>query len=110
MKAMTISEYAEVLQFIQKHHQFYYVPEKDLVTKHSYSIKYIDCTYDTRFSDIWCIKFRGRYDYRFAVNTFSFPGAEPDNNIPDSLFEWVMKWLKGEWEPDEDVKKLLKNQ
>ena len=69
--------------------------EKELYPKLTHfglSIKYVDCCYDSRDAQVWMVKVRGvGNDFCFQANTFV-------KGIPfDSLYDWVMAYLKGEW-------------
>ena len=61
MIGLSIPQFVEVTEFIQKHHPFGYVREENQLPKipHGYCIKYIDSTYDTRDGSYWHLKFRG---------------------------------------------------
>ena len=102
MKGMTIEQYKEMLDFIQKFHRFGYVKDKDRIKikgeDFQLHIKYVDSCYDSRFSEIWLVKFRGfGNDLCFATNHFAGSNAAPDYFKFDNLFDWVMAFLKGEW-------------
>ena len=106
IKGMSLDQFKEAVEFVQNHHAFAkwkkdeerakevelypYLPE------YGYNIKYVDCCYDSRFGDIWTVKFRGFNELIFSTN--SFVGAPEPKNFPfTSLFEWVMAYLKGDW-------------
>lgn len=102
MKGMSIEQYKEMIDFIQKHHKFGWVDDKTRIKikgeDHQLHIKYVDCCYDSRFGDIWLVKFRGGgMDLRFATNHFNAVNPAPDYFKYEKLFDWVMDFLKGEW-------------
>lgn len=110
MKGMSIEEYKEVIEFIQRFHKFGYIKDENRIKLNGNDfqlhIKYVDNCYDSRFSEVWVISFRGFGNHlRFAVNHFSSLRPEPDNFPFETLFDWVMSFLKGEW----DDKKILKD-
>lgn len=114
MRGMTPAEFVEMINFIQKYHAFALcmhstdVAEmKKLYPKmdeYGYNIKYTDSCYDSRGSDFWSVSFRGMgNDVCFHTNT----------NLPlpyNSLFDWVMAFLKKEWVPSKDEFKSIRKE
>lgn len=107
MKGMSVAELDQVIQFVKKHHNFGYVPDENRM-KIQYPcdekgddfqlhIKYVDFCYDSRFNDIWLIKFRGFTNLCFATNHFNAINPKPSYFPYNTLFEWVMGFLKAEW-------------
>ncbi len=97
MKGLTSLEYIEIVNFIQKYHAFGNISidrsEYPEMGKYGYNIKYIDMCYDTRTSCIWSISFRG------LSHNESFRTNDPKEVSYDTLFNWVMAYLKGEYKP-----------
>ena len=60
---MILSEYNQVLEFVQKHHKFaLFLSEEEKAKRKEefphldefgFNIKYVDSSYDSRFGDIW---------------------------------------------------------
>lgn len=101
MRGMTIDEYAIITAFIQKHHKFGWVDKADRIQRkgedHMLMIKYVDSCYDSRDKTIWCITIRQGIDgFRFSTNHFAVSGT-PDYFKFNSLFDWVMAYLDGNW-------------
>lgn len=102
MKGMTPAQLVQVVEFVQKHHCFGYVPKENLVTKYSHGIKYIDPVYDTRDQTFWCIGFRGMSgNITFRTNHFVLQST-PKGWKYDNLFDLVMAWMKDEFVPKAD--------
>ncbi len=98
MKGLTPKELLEVTEFVQKHHAFAYVREENRYNGHEgYCIKYIDACYDSRQGDYWAVSFRGMGKIIFTTNAFLFD--KPKYFQFNSLYEWIMAFLKYEWEP-----------
>lgn len=95
MIGLSIPQFVEVTEFIQKHHPFGYVREENQLPKipHGYCIKYIDSTYDTRDGSYWHLKFRG---FGETILNANFTPKEFAN-----YYEWVKAFLNGDWEPFE---------
>ncbi len=115
---MSISQFKEVVEFVQNHHSFAKwksdeerKKEVELYPKlleYGHNIKYVDCSYDSRTTDVWMVKFRGFDEIAFSTNSFVGIDKEMPKDFPfNSLFEWVMSFLKGEWN-DEIVLKQCK--
>jgi hypothetical protein len=95
-----------IYDFIQKYHRFALclndvevIEMKKLypnIGEHGFNIKYIDTVYDSRFSNIWSVSFRGLgCDVCFNTNT--------DLKLPyENLFDWIMDYLKGDWKPSNE--------
>lgn len=115
IKGMSIDEFKAIVDFVQKHHYFAkWLTDEEIeiekvnypkLSEYGYDIKYVDSCYDTRTGDVWSVTFRGiGNDIRFATN--SFIGKEVQ--LPyNSLHEWILAYLKGEWN-DEKLLKMLK--
>ncbi len=103
MKGLSPQQLVEITEFAQRHHKFGYVrPEDQLNGQEGYCIKYIDACYDSRQGDYWAISFRGFGKTSFTTNAFTF---DDNSNFPYStLFDWIMAFLKYEWEPAENFK------
>ena len=112
MRGMTTNELSIVLSFIQEHHSFalwkdeesvaetkkQYPNMDDGMAEHGMCIKYVDMCYDSRDASVWNIKFRGiGNDFLFSVNHFSMLNEKPEHFKFDSLFDWVMAYLRCEW-------------
>jgi hypothetical protein len=118
MKGMSIEQYVEVVKFVQKHHKFAkWISDEERkqeielypnLSEHGFNIKYIDSCYDSRGFDIWSVKFRGFGGIRFHTNFLTALSPKKDfDKIPfDNLFDWVMAYLKGEWEDKSILEKL----
>lgn len=118
MKGLTPQQYIEVLDFIQKYHNFAHCPSDEFTDKakelypnieeYGFNIKYIDSIYDTRFGDIWSISFRGFKYIRFSTNHFNeLLNPKPNSFKFDSLYDWVMAYLKGDWYDKEVLKACI---
>jgi hypothetical protein len=103
MKALSMEQYVEIVDFVQKHHRFGWVEENDLVTEYSYHIKYVDSIYDSRDKTIWCIKFRGMgVNLRFSSNHFNAINPMPKGWKYNSLYDLCMAYLNGEFKPKKE--------
>ena len=105
MKGLTPTQLIEITEYVQKHHKFGHVPEKDWLPKVPYGlcIKYIDAIYDSRDATYWSIQFRGMgYIIGFNTNNNYF------KQYP-SMFDVVMAFLNGElneYDVDSYIKKF----
>lgn len=110
MKGLNSKEFIEIVNFVQKYHKFGYVSDNLKVDNKDWylCIKYIDNCYDTRTNDIWSVGFRGMgKDISFRTNTLV---GLNNINVPfDNLYDWVMAYLKGEWN-DLKVLKFMSNE
>ena len=109
---MTLDQFKEVAEFMQKHHAFahWLSTEEQAERKNQFpnmkqigfGIKYLDMCYDSRCHDVWMIKFRQGVDgVAFATNHFA--GREmPKGWKYDNLFDLSMAYLKGEFIPKEE--------
>lgn len=97
MKGLTPQQLVEITEFIQRHHNFGYVRDEDRYQGHEgWCIKYIDATYDSLEGDYWAISFRGMGEIFFSTNC----GLRITTDFPyNNLFDWIMAFLKYEWEP-----------
>jgi hypothetical protein len=69
-----------------------------------YHIVYVDTHADLRENEkekIFSITLRGLFAYNFRVHIVSLFKDTPDEIPYNSVFEWVMAFLKGEWIPNE---------
>jgi hypothetical protein len=80
MKGLNPQQFQEILKYIQDNHAFYHFKEG------SKSIKYIDSCYDSRFGDIWVVKFRGFQKWAFSTNHFNVMNPKPKNFTYDNLY------------------------
>lgn len=111
MKGMKSTDFVEMVNFVQKYHKFaLWMKDEDKVEaqklypnldEYGFNIKYIDSCYDSRFKDVWSVSFRGMgHKVIFHTNT--------DLELPyDTLFDWVMAYLKKDWKPTEEEYKSL---
>ena len=86
-RAMTIKEFGELIEHIEKEHPVYMRSQK----LKGHSIKYIYPSIDMRDNKVFAV----------AFNDFSFGGKEfhtqnECRDLPESLFERIMKWLDKE--------------
>lgn len=111
LKGMTPQQLAEITSFVQKHHHFAkWLSDEERkeefeqypkVCEYGLNIKYVDSCYDTRTGDVWMVKFRGlSMPMSFQTNTLI--GTEIKEFPFDNLYDWVMAFLKGEWN-DESI-------
>jgi hypothetical protein len=104
MQGMSLEQFSQVVEFVQEYHKFGYTPSEKRLKKKSDNtdwnmlIKYVDSCYDSRDKTIWSISFRGMgNDLSFRTNHFAGLNSRPKHFIFESLFDWVMAFLKGEW-------------
>jgi hypothetical protein len=103
MKALSMEQYVEIVEFVQKHHRFGWVEEKDRVTEYSYHIKYVDSIYDSRDKAIWCVNLRGMgVNLRFSSNHFNAINPAPKGWKYNNLYDLIMAYLKGEFKPKKE--------
>ena len=97
LEGLTFEQYREIVNFVLKYHRFGHInKENNFPAK--YSIKYIDNCFDTRTLTIWSVSFRGfGTTFRFATNSF----VSRDYN---TLYDWIMAFLKGEYTDLESIK------
>lgn len=100
MKGISPEQYVEILKFVQDHCRFGYIPKSKYINAPQ-MIKYVDCTYDSRFGDIWIITFRGS-NVTLATNHFNSLNPLPKDWKYENLYDWVMAYLKGEWEASKE--------
>jgi hypothetical protein len=112
MKGLSLEQFKEVVEFVQKYHSFGIllpdVVRKKLKEKYpnfpeyGYTIKYIDSCYDSRFRNIWNVTFRGLgKTINFSVNHFVLKETPKDWKY-DNLFDLIMDYLKGDFVLTED--------
>jgi len=88
MKALEVVEYCEILKMIFDKYGFYSSFNDE--NKNKKFIKYIDCTYDSRFNNIYKVTMRsfGReyiFDCYYSVD---------DEKIRfDSMYEWIVDFF-----------------
>lgn len=114
---MTIEQFSEVVKFVQKHHAFAIWKNDDLLkeekekfpkmNEYGLCIKYVDCTYDSRESDVWVVKLRGMgNDIAFSTNHFTGINPAPKYFKFGNLYDWIMAYLKGEWHNNNILKTM----
>lgn len=107
MRGLTPGQYLDMMIFIKNNHRFG-MPPRDQKYPHK-SIKYVDTVTDMRFGDMWSVTFRGLTPhYSFTTNLFADKTAEKVGF--DSLYDWIMAYLKGEWEPSDKLAKMMDNE
>lgn len=101
MKGLTFEQYIEIVNFVQKHHNFGHVKEENQIKKDwCLYIKYIHNCYDTRLNDIWSVSFRGLgEEIIFATNSLVY--LSPKEKKFDNLFDYIMQYLLGNLTEDE---------
>ncbi len=110
MKGLTPQQLLEITEFVQKHHKFAYVREEDRINGElGYCIKYIDACYDSRQGDYWAVTFRGAGKIIFTTNAWGVFNEKPTDCKFNNLYEWIMAFLKYEWEPKGKDGKPLHN-
>jgi len=98
MRGLTPEQYIEILAFIQEHHRFGWVEKEKRVTEYPFNIKYVDACYDSRGKDIWSLSMRPP-NIRFTTNHFNGLSLPPDGWKYNNLYDWIMDYLTGKWEP-----------
>ena len=98
MRGVSPEQYVEILQFIMKNCKFGYNPNRKYPNGPQ-MIKYVDCTWDSRFDDIWSITFRGD---GITLATNHYTGDDTSKFPYDNLYDWCMAYLKGEWVPTKE--------
>ncbi len=112
MKSLTLKQYVEVVQFVQKYHKFALWQEDEEIkekqklypniAEYGMNIKYIDNIYDSRGKDIWSIGFRGMGSHvKFTSNTTL-------TLTYDNMFDWIMDYLTGDWKPNTEEDKSIR--
>ena len=110
MEALTLEQYTEIVNFVQKWHIFaLWLSDSDVKERnktyfnmakwgeHGMDIKYIDCTYDSRDNKIWLVKLRfGKDGYVFSSNHFGILTKKPADWRWNTLYDIIMAFLKGE--------------
>lgn len=103
MKGMTISEYTKVIEFLQNNNslQSYWADDKKENRHKRPRIKYVDSCYDSRSGTWWSVTFRswGATNVNLRSNLTLYDLVRPDF---DSLYDWCIAFLKGEWEATEE--------
>jgi hypothetical protein len=105
MKAMTLKQYGEILQFIAKHHRFSRFNSSGEDTgiigeaKTGLSIKYIINSFDTRTMEVWSVEFN---NIRFATNFPYIPSEVPKDFEYENIYDLSMAYLRGEFVPTEE--------
>ncbi len=112
MKGMKSTEFVEMVNFVQKYHKFanWMSDEQKAeaqklypnLDEYGFNIKYIDSCYDSRFTDVWSVSFRGmgrKVNFHTNINL----------ELPyDTLFDWIMAYLKREWQPTDEQYKSIR--
>lgn len=107
IKGMSLELYAEIVSIVQNHHAFGVVPD-ETTKKTRHHIKYIDSVYDSRSQTIWSVSFRGLgVNVRFQTNHFMSHDKKPDDFKFTTLYDWILKYLSGEWKPSEKILKRM---
>lgn len=111
---MSLDEFKEVVEFVQKYHRFGWINDENVIKvkgeRFALHIKYVDSCYDSRDKSIWMVKFRGfGNNLRFATNHFTGVNPPPDYFKFETLFDWVMAYLKGEWSNNNILKACTVN-
>ena len=113
MESMTLQQYFEIVDFVQKYHKFGYVGPNAIVIngqKHCLLIKYIDSVYDSRTNDVWSVTLRGLSPkITFASNHFNGINLPPKGFKYNNLYDWVMAYLKGEWNDFKIIEDMTKS-
>lgn len=79
MKGLTISEYGQLLETINKYHHFH------LKIQSSMRIKYVESSFHSTSGEIWRVNLRSKDgEYEFATNSLV-----PLLTIPESLSEYT---------------------
>jgi hypothetical protein len=110
MKGLTLDQYKEIVEFVQKYHKFALCPtdeqteerkkEFPKMGEYGLNIKYVDCVYDSRDATIWQIKFRqGRNGVCFSTNHWNAIKTPPKEWKYNNLYDLCMAYLKGEFIP-----------
>lgn len=114
MRGLTLQEFTEVIEFVQKYHSFaeYKPPEeRNKIEKlfpllkggFGFSIKYVDSCYDSRDKSIWSVVFRrGVLGVCLSTNHFNSINLPPKGWKYHSLFDWCMAYLTGEFVPTDE--------
>lgn len=98
MKGLSPQQLVEITEFIQRHHEFAYVPDADRINgEMGYCIKYIDACYDSRQGDYWAVTFRGMGKIIFTTNAFGIFNEKPKDCKFVDLYDWIMAFLRYEW-------------
>ena len=66
-------------------------------------IKYVDSCYDTRTGEVWSVGFRP-HGYNFSTNYWVNNGGYPLDWKYQNLFDLIMDWLTGVFEPGDHFK------
>lgn len=80
-KGMTVQEYTELLQYIEKNHSW-----KINKGKH---VKYIDATYDFRVNEYFAIELRGFFNG--SSKEFVIVNENKDKNLKEWIYDWLQK-------------------
>lgn len=110
MEGMSLEQFTEITQFVQKYHRFgRWNRETELsamkagvspeIAEYGLNIKYVRCDYDTRMGDVWGITFDR---LRFATNHPYIPSEMPKDWKYNNLYDLSMAYLKGEFKPNKE--------
>lgn len=114
IKGLTLDQFHEIVEFVQKHHRFaLYIPkeERPIRKEHfpklsdmvGFGIKYIDSCYDSRDRTIWMITFRrGNLGIRFTTNHYNAMSMPPEDWKYNNLYDLCLDYLTGEFEPSNE--------
>ena len=119
VRGMSSEQFHEILEFVQKYHNFANLMsasrEDAIKTKYpnmdeyGFNIKYVDSVYDTRTRSIQSVSFRGMgRNLKFAANSFMLEKMFKDTFPFDNLFDWIMAFLKGDWNDKEVIETVMK--
>lgn len=122
MEALTLEQYSEIVNFVQKWHYFaVYLSDEQVKERnkqypnmgkwrdYGMNIKYIDSIYDSRDAKIWSITFRGMgHKYNFTSNHFNGTNPMPKEWRWKTLHAMIMAFLKGEMTDKQTSKFIIK--
>ena len=119
MKGLTSDQFKEIVDFAQKHHSFAkWISNEELeevrkefpkMKEFGFNIKYIESSYDSRDSTFWSVKFRSfGKSIIFSTNHFNTLNPEPKGFSFNNLYDWIMAYLKCEWNNKTIIKKMYK--
>lgn len=97
MTGMTLKEFDEIVEFVNKHHRLGRIPDSDkLLTspsgfKYHLNIAYIDSSFHIDTGKIWSVKFRSPKWEEVFTTQMDAPGG------CYTLYNAIMMFLKGEW-------------
>ncbi len=109
MEPMTVVQYAEILEFIQKYCRFgRFMSDAEFrearrkypkIYRHR-TWKYVDAQYNTVDGRVWSISLLGgSVDVTFSTDHFNELRPMPSSWKYKTLYGWVSAYLKGEYDP-----------